>query len=358
MDPITHALAGSLAAKVFTRNNTTHENSLRTRDPLIIAAIASIFPDIDYLSFWINPLLFIADWHRSITHSLFMAPLWGLLLTIAIVTVSPRFRKSAGYVYLYSIIGLLSHILLDILTVFGTEVFFPLSDMSVNLATTFVIDPYFTIIIVLALFLSFQLHTRLPAFIGTVLLLVYISCQWQLKLSAIQIAQDFGTEQITTGSKITAIPQPFTPLHWRVIVQRDHEYSTALLDISGLSEKLFNSQASNNWYGMIATYKSKGNLYWQEYSLFDLDPVKAPTSLAVWQHDDMKKFRQFAEFPVLYRFDESGGETCVWFTDLRFLISTMLPAFRYGMCRQTDDGSWQLHRLRRLTENSRQRINP
>lgn len=358
MDPVTHALAGSLAAKVVTRNNTIHEHRLQTRDPLIIAAIAGIFPDIDYLSFWINPLIFIADWHRSFTHSLLMAPLWGIFLTTLIVLVIPRLRVAVKIVYLYSIIGLLSHILLDILTAYGTEIFFPLSDMSVSLATTFIIDPYFTIIIVLALFISFQLHTRLPAFIGTALLLVYISFQWQLKLSAIQIAQDFGAERITTGSEITAMPQPFSPLHWRVIVRRDHEYSTALLDISGFSEKLFNSQASNNWYGLISAYKSRSNLYWQDYSLFDLDPDKAPTSLAVWQHDNMEKFRQFAEFPVLYRFDESGWETCVWFTDLRFLISTMLPAFRYGMCRETDDGSWQLHRLRRLTENSRQRINP
>jgi inner membrane protein len=358
MDPITHALAGSLAAKVVTRYNTTDESSLPSRDPLIIAAIAGIFPDIDYLSFWINPLIFIADWHRSFTHSLLMAPLWGLLLTTIMVTMSPRLRESARSVYLYTIIGLLSHILLDILTVYGTEIFYPWSDMSVSLATTFIIDPYFTTIIVLTLLISLQLQTRLSAFIGTALLLVYISVQWQLKLSAIQITQDFGAEQITIDSKITALPQPFSPLYWRVIVQRDQEYSTALLDISGFSEKLFNSQAPNNWYGLISAYKSRGNLYWQDYSLFDSDPDKAPTSLAVWQHDDMEKFRQFAEFPVLYRFDESGSETCVWFTDLRYLISTMMPTFRYGMCRETDDGSWQLYRLRRLTENNKQRINP
>jgi len=358
MDPVTHALAGSLAAKVVTRNSTTDESSLHSRDPLIIAAIAGIFPDFDYLSFWINPLIFIADWHRSFTHSLFMAPLWGLLLTIIMVTVLPRLRGSARSVYLYSVLGLLSHILLDILTVYGTEIYYPLSDMSVSLATTFVIDPYFTIIILLALFISLQLHIRLPAFIGTALLLVYISFQWQLKLSAIQIAQDFGAERITIDSEITALPQPFSPLHWRMIVQRDQEYSTALLDISGFSEKLFDNQASNNWYGLITAYKGKGNLYWQDYSLFDLDPDNAPTSLAVWQHDDMEKFRQFAEFPVFYRFDESGSETCVWFTDLRYLISTMMPTFRYGMCRETDDSPWQLHRLRRLTENNRQRINP
>jgi inner membrane protein len=252
----------------------------------------------------------------------------------------------------------LSHILLDILTAYGTEIFYPLSDMSVSLATTFIIDPYFTLIIVLALFISFQLRTRLPAFIGLALLLVYITVQWQLKLSAIQIAQDFGAGLITIDSKITALPQPFSPLNWRVIVQRDQEYSTALLDISGFSEKLFKSQASNHWVGLISAYKSRDNLYWQDYSLFDLDPDNVPTSSAVWQHDDMEKFRQFAKFPVLYRFDESGSETCVWFTDLKFLISTMIPAFRYGMCRETDDGPWQLYRLRRLTENNRQRINP
>jgi len=357
MDPLTHVLASGLAVKVIARNNTTRGNSLHTRDPLIIAAIASIFPDIDYLSFWINPLLFIADWHRSITHSLLMAPLWAMFLTILIVLVLPRLRPAVKIVYLFSIIGLLSHILLDILTVYGTEVLFPLSDMSVSLATTFVIDPYFTIIIAIALFISLKLHTRLPAFIGAVLLLIYISCQWQLKMSAIQIAHVSDTERMTAVSKLFALPQPFSPFHWRLIVQHDHEYSTALLDISGLGQKLFNNSDSHSGFGLISAYKSRNNLLWDDYSLYGFNPEKSPLVEMVWQQNDLQKFNQFAEFPVLYRLDESEKQTCVWFTDLRFLISTMLPSFRYGMCRETDN-LWQLHRLRRFTENSRQRINP
>ena len=64
MDTITHALFAGLSAKVITPHQTKTENSCQNKDTLIIAAIAAAFPDIDYLSFWINPLIFIAEWHR------------------------------------------------------------------------------------------------------------------------------------------------------------------------------------------------------------------------------------------------------------------------------------------------------
>ena len=127
MDPITHALFAGLSAKVITPHQTKTGNSCRNKDTLIIAAIAGVFPDIDYLSFWINPLAFIAEWHRSITHSLFMAPIWGIFLTGIILVVVPRFRGSAKLVLFYSIVGVVSHILLDILTVYGTEIYYPFS---------------------------------------------------------------------------------------------------------------------------------------------------------------------------------------------------------------------------------------
>ena len=97
-------------------------------------------------------------------------------------------------------------------------------------------------------------------------------------------------------------------------------------------------------------------LDWQHYSLFGTDPDKKPLINNAWTHDDFNLFRQFAVYPVLYRVDETNDDTCVWFTDLRYFISTMLPAFRYGMCRDSDNSNWQPYRLKRFTENNRQQI--
>lgn len=358
MDPITHALFAGLSAKVITPHQTKIGNSCRNKDTLIIAAVAGVFPDIDYLSFWINPLTFIAEWHRSITHSLFMAPIWGIFLTGIILVAVPRLRGSAKLVLFYSIVGIVSHILLDILTVYGTEIYYPFSDRLISLATTFVMDPYLTIIIAITLLISLNMRSRSVAITGTALILVYVTFQWQLKQDAMQIAINHGTHHIETNSDTFALPQPFSPFHWRVIVRSKNEYTTALLDTSGFSEKLETEYKRNYWLGMISAYKSPTDLHWEHYSLFGSDVDQYPLVNEVWRHDDFALFRQFAEFPILYRVDEVDQETCVWFTDLRFLISTMPPSFRYGMCRDNRNNSWQLYRLRRFTKNTRQRINP
>ena len=107
------------------------------------------------------------------------------------------------------------------------------------------------------------------------------------------------------------------------------------------------------------------SLFWFDFlgdilpnHLITADVDQYPLVNEVWRHDDFRLFRQFAVFPILYRVDALDKETCVWFTDLRYFISTMLPSFRYGMCRDNHNNSWQLHRLRRFTKNTRQKINP
>ena len=258
MDTITHVLFGSLTVKAIAPRKSKPENSLQDKDTLIIAAFASAFPDIDYLSFWINPLLFLAEWHRSITHSLFMVPLWGALLTAIFIAVLPRLRGSANIVFLYSVTALVSHIFLDTLTVYGTEVFYPFSDKAISFATSFVIDPYFSFIVAITLLFSLYIRSRLIAIAGIALILVYLSFQWQLKQDAIKTAKDYGNNKIKAGSNIIALPQPFSPFHWRLIIQNKDEYSTALLDITGYDK--------SNWPEIISAYHSPAHLDWQHYS--------------------------------------------------------------------------------------------
>jgi membrane-bound metal-dependent hydrolase YbcI (DUF457 family) len=92
--------------------------------------LGAIFPDSDVLrDFFSTDKLLIITWHRSITHSLLMLPLWALLLAgITLVFTSWRKWEAPPFAALTAIyaVGILSHILLDLVTTFGTMIWSPL----------------------------------------------------------------------------------------------------------------------------------------------------------------------------------------------------------------------------------------
>jgi inner membrane protein len=62
---------------------------------------------------------------------------------------------------------------------------------------------------------------------------------------------------------------------------------------------------------------------------------------------------------VLYRVDgnEPGGETCVWFAELRHVLPGLPPSFRYGACRdEASRAGWRPHRLRYFSVDERQAL--
>src|SRR5579859_1709034 len=132
MDTITHGIAGALIGKALFRGE-----DLVSRRPMNQARIVTwammlgaIFPDSDVIRdiFSKNDMLMIT-WHRSITHSLLCLPVFAVLLAV----MSREFAKwrkweSPSLAQLTGIyaVGILSHILLDLVTTFGTMVWSPL----------------------------------------------------------------------------------------------------------------------------------------------------------------------------------------------------------------------------------------
>src|SRR5262249_53569712 len=72
--------------------------------------------------------LLIVTWHRSITHSLILLPIWALLLAALTHWFSNRKKwpspTLAQLTGIYAV-GILSHILLDLVTTFGTMIWSP-----------------------------------------------------------------------------------------------------------------------------------------------------------------------------------------------------------------------------------------
>ena len=133
MDTITHGIAGALIGKAFCGGDSMFPVRPvgRARITTWALMLGAIFPDSDVFRDMLsrNPLLIIT-WHRSYTHSLLLLPLWALALAGTTRWLAGRFAKETpSYAALTGIyaIGIASHILLDLITTFGTMVWSPWS---------------------------------------------------------------------------------------------------------------------------------------------------------------------------------------------------------------------------------------
>jgi membrane-bound metal-dependent hydrolase YbcI (DUF457 family) len=132
MDTITHGIAGALIGKAVFCGEDMFASHPMNRGRIITWSLmlGAIFPDSDVLrDFFSSDKLLIVTWHRSITHSLLMLPLWALVLA-GITRAFAKWRKweAPSFAALSAIyaVSILSHILLDLATSFGTMIWSPL----------------------------------------------------------------------------------------------------------------------------------------------------------------------------------------------------------------------------------------
>jgi membrane-bound metal-dependent hydrolase YbcI (DUF457 family) len=132
MDTITHGIAGALIGKAIFRGEDMFASRPMNRGRIITWSLmlGAIFPDSDvFRDIFSHDRLLVITWHRSITHSLIMLPIWALLLAwITRVFASKRKWEAPSFAALVGIyaVGILSHILLDLVTSFGTMIWSPL----------------------------------------------------------------------------------------------------------------------------------------------------------------------------------------------------------------------------------------
>jgi membrane-bound metal-dependent hydrolase YbcI (DUF457 family) len=132
MDTITHGIAGALIGKAAFGGEDMFASRPMNRGRIITWSLmlGAIFPDSDVIrDFFSSDKLLIVTWHRSLTHSLVLLPLWALLLAgITRAFANSRKWEAPSFAALTGIYaaGILSHILLDLVTSFGTMIWSPL----------------------------------------------------------------------------------------------------------------------------------------------------------------------------------------------------------------------------------------
>lgn len=344
MDPVTHTLRGALLMRAVT-SSPQHARQLPLRERIIAGSIAAVFPDSDVILRLIDTLTYL-NWHQGPTHSLVMLPFWAFLL-------AHLFSWSTGGRYPWraflepACLGILIHILGDLVTAYGLMLLAPFSTWRFSLPLVFVIDPWFTAIILAGLVLSAIFPAkRVYAVASLIGVVAYVAFLGMLHQEAVQAGKVYAAEKMLNPQAVSVLPQPLSPFSQMVIIRDGTSLHVARINLR--RSTLFKcTDSSNLLCNMTAAYHPLAMASWQSYSVYDKQSSEhAVLSQEAWQQSVLAPFRQFAQFPVLDSIVHTAHNVCVWFIDLRFKFPGLPPSFRYGVCRAEGSSSWYLQRQR------------
>lgn len=137
MDTITHTLFGLTLYGAVNKDEMTKKER---RSLLLVSVIGSQIPDIDIISSWWDTAGRYQMWHRGITHSLLLAPVWaGLLAVLARYALGLR-----GWIWFkVALLAVFIHDTSDLFNAWGTGYFEPLSSIRITFGTIPIVDLVF-----------------------------------------------------------------------------------------------------------------------------------------------------------------------------------------------------------------------
>jgi inner membrane protein len=338
---VTHALLGT-AVGLAMQGTTV----LPRRDCVGLACAGAIFPDIDFVGFLVSPLHFLADWHQGATHSLLLLPVWGLLAAGLYAWWRAAWNRFGAATLLFSA-GVASHIGLDLATAYGTMLLYPVSDQRFSLDLLHVVDPFFTLAVVLCL-LVLGRWRNMPALLTACSLLVgYLAMAAYAHSRALEIARSTAPKDL---GRFDVFPQPFSPFNWKLIATDGTDHLVAHVNLFGHAQPV--PSFAKPLAETAKAFRSPSALEWKLHSL--RLPPSSPQELVaarLWMDPRFEPFRRFATHPAV---DTTTGTTgCIWFTDLRYDLPGLPATFRYGFCPSGNDGDYALHRLRYFSTDRR-----
>lgn len=217
MDSLTHLfLGGAIAAAIAPAKY--------RRQALVAGAIINSLPDLDVI-----PLALFADdpivnmtWHRSATHSLFVLPVIAWLLWWALKPRWALVREHPRRAFWMILATLCAHPLIDACTVYGTQLWWPLPVPPTMWSSLFIIDPAFTLPLVIGCVLAWcwrgQARAQRALTVALGLSLAYVAWSGVAKWRVEAIAADSLLALGLQDAPRVSVPMPFNTLLWRVVV--------------------------------------------------------------------------------------------------------------------------------------------
>lgn len=224
MDSLTQiALGATLAAAIAPREQ-------RRRAVLYGAALGTL-PDLDVLVDFGDP---IADFtrHRSFSHSLFVLSALAPLLWWLAQRLDTALREAPRRWLLLFWLALVTHPLLDAMTIYGTQLLWPFDPTPWGVGSVFIIDPLYSLPLLVAMALAWRSPLAASTQRALPLALALSTAYLGWSVLAQRHVQAHARAALGAGEhQLLALPSAFNTLLWRVLVREPGGYREAYLSL-------------------------------------------------------------------------------------------------------------------------------
>lgn len=205
----------------------------------LLGFFAGMAADLDVLiRSGTDPLLFL-EYHRQFTHALVFIPVGGLICALALHWLVGRrrglsFRQSL----LFCTLGYATHALLDACTTYGTMLFWPFSDARIAWNTISIIDPLFTLPLLLAVVMAARRRNPAWARVGLAWAVVYMGLGLVQRDAAVDMGYELAARRGHAPLRLEAKPSFANILVWKVVYETDDRFYVDAVR-TGLSPRVF-----------------------------------------------------------------------------------------------------------------------
>jgi inner membrane protein len=316
MDSITHTLTGAVIAKAIDDEKVGNWG--------MVAGLAmGFFPDSDFILGLFNHQFYL-EYHRDFTHSLLLIPFYALFFSWLFVKLSKR--RYFWSFYKICLLVLVSHVILDLLTSYGTMIFSPFFEHRFSWDLIFIIDLIFSGIIFFPLIVSI-FWKRKAKWIsrGSIIgLIIYVLFCWVQHDRAIELTKAFAQTLKEDIIQVASMPQPLSPFRWANYIETKDKVYQGFVDF--LRKELPEPTSKSSFFEKLNNlYFPPGTIHYQSWQKL-IDSPWVERALAT---ERVKFYYWFARFPVVKSLNSIDGRHRVEFMDVRFLVPGIRTPFVY-----------------------------
>lgn len=223
MDLITQGILGAAVGQVGFQHNLG-------RKALIYGALIGMLPDADVLVRFSSDICAEMLHHRGITHSLFFAPVVAPIMAYFL----NKFHKSDNFsAWLWLCFwALITHPLLDVFTVYGTQLLAPFSNHRFSFCAVPVIDPTYSLPLLLSVIVGYFIkeNTRISQTIAAIMLLVTTSYLFLGIAMHDKAILHIRNHENFKAQRSEAFTTMFSIFYRRLVVEEDQQFHIGFLN--------------------------------------------------------------------------------------------------------------------------------
>jgi inner membrane protein len=323
VDLITQGIIGAAAAQCGARPD-------RLRIAALAGGVAGVLPDLDVLiRSPSDPLLFL-EYHRHFTHALAFIPL-GAIIAAMLTRLLMRKRETLRALLWPSLLGISTHGLLDACTSYGTHLFWPFSDGRVAWHIIAIVDPLFTLTLLVGVVLATWRGWRRAARTTAGLALAYLGLCIVQQGRAQVVHADLMEQRGHASASVQVKPAIGSNILYRAFYTHNDTYFVDAIRVP--------------WLGAPRTYEGSTT------PVLDLDGYMHRYALDSLRRADIARFSLFSDGYLI-----EDPRACGMLSDFRYAAvpNAVEPLWSIDVLGSPSGEHLDFHRWRALDKEGRQ----